>query len=124
MCRILAFVPVLGYLVFVFISPASAQLRPWDSSNDVLVDFSVLDGYRNSGGLGFTNFQRYKPSFKNSLADAPLKRPVSRLIGESDSASELPPISLIAPPGKKLAKPAVKKREIKPAFKQKRSKTA
>ncbi len=124
MCRILAFVPFLVYLVFVFISPASAQLRPWDSSNDVLVDFSVLDGYRNSGRLGFTNFQSYKPSFKNGLIDAPLKRPVSRLIGETDSASKLPPISLIAPPGKKLAKPAVKKKKIKPALKQKRSKPA
>ncbi len=122
MCRILAFVPFLGYLVFVFFSPASAQLRPWDSSNDVLVDFSVLDGYRNSGRLGFTSFQSYKPNFNNSLADAPLKRPVSRLIGETDSASKLPPISLIAPPGKKLAKPAVKKRKIKPALKQKRAK--
>ena len=85
MCRILAFVPFLGYLVFLFSSPASAQLRPWDSSNDVLVDFSVLDGYQNSGRLGFTNFQSYKPSFRNRLADAPLKKPVSRLIGEADS---------------------------------------
>ena len=74
--------------IFVF-SPASAQLRPWDSSNDVLIDFSVLDGYQNSGRLGFTNFQSYKPSFRNRLADAPLKRPVSRLIGEADSASKL-----------------------------------
>ena len=124
MCRILAFIPFLGYLVFVFSSPASAQLRPWDSSNDVLVDFSVLDGYRNSGRLGFTNFQSYKPSFKNSLADAPIKRPVSRLIGETNSTSKLPPISLTAPPSKKLAKPAVRKRQIKPALKQKRAKTA
>ena len=124
MCRILAFVPFLGYLVFLFYSPASAQLRPWDSSNDVLVDFSVLDGYRNSGRLGFTNFQSYKPSFKNSLADAPNKRPVSRLIGETDSTSKLPPISLTAPPSKKLAKPAVRKRKIKPALKQKRARTA
>ena len=124
MCRILAFVPFLGYLVFLFSSPASAQLRPWDSSNDVLVDFSVLDGYQNSGRLGFTNFQSYKPSFRNRLADAPLKKPVSQLIGEADSASKLNPISLVAPPGKKLAKPSVKKRKIKPALKQKQAKPA
>ena len=106
------FCSVLGYLVFLFSSPASAQLRPWDSSNDVLVDFSVLDGYQNSGRLGFTNFQSYKPSFRNRLTDAPLKKPVSRLIGEADSASKLNPISLVAPRGKKLAKPSVKKGKL------------
>jgi len=81
---------------------AEAQLKPWDDSNEVLVDLSVLgDGGAGPGPNAGTGV--FLPSLSGQLLDPPRRTPVSRLLvsrppaAGAVAARELPAVKLISP---------------------------
>jgi len=93
---------IAGAAAFFTASTANAQLKPWDDSNEVLVDLSVLgDG---GGGLGpDAGTGVFLPSLVEELLDPPRRTPASRLLvprppaGGASAQHELPKVKLISP---------------------------
>ncbi len=83
-----------------FANPADAQLKPWDSNNEVMVDLSVL----SDNGVGPTPSGPVAlPSLTGNLLDPPSRMPKSRLLvkrppgARFGSFQDLPRVTLIKP---------------------------
>lgn len=93
---------LLGGFVAILPYSAEAQLRPWNSSNEVLVDLSVL-GQGGGSPASRTAPGVLLPSLSTTVLDPPLRSPVSRLlvprppVGNHVAASNLPRVKLIPP---------------------------
>ena len=69
-------VTIAAVVLIGFVSSASAQLRPWDANNQVMVDLSVL----SDNGVGPSPQGRVSlPSLTGDILDPPSRMPRSRL---------------------------------------------
>lgn len=112
----LTIVAIAVIAVIGLASSAHAQLRPWDSNNEVLVDLSVLgdSGIGPSPASGFVAL----PGLTGDLLDPPSRMPRSRLLVKRPPVAgafadrDLPKVTLKRP-GKSRAKTSKRRRVAK-----------
>ncbi len=98
------------------VNHADAQLRPWNSSNEVLVDMSVLgDNGVGPGPVGSISL----PSLTGEVLDPPSKMPRSRLLATRPPMAgaygevDLPPVKLKKPKRRSSSKKKSRKTRAK-----------
>jgi outer membrane protein OmpA-like peptidoglycan-associated protein len=102
--------------IFGLISPAQAQLRPWDATNQVMVDLSVLGD--NGVGPAPAGGSVMLPSLTGDLLDPPARTPRSRLLVKrppvtgARAVEDLPKVTLKRP-GKAAKKRRIVRRKSK-----------
>jgi outer membrane protein OmpA-like peptidoglycan-associated protein len=101
--------------LFSFIGTANAQLKPWDASNQVKIDLSVL----GDNGVGpMPNGPVALPSLTGDLLDPPSRMPRSRILARSPAGAgagafqDLAPVTLKRP-GKSSNKRTAARRSTK-----------
>jgi len=109
-----------AFAIFSLVSSAQAQLRPWDGTNQVMVDLSVLGD--NGVGPAPAGGSVMLPSLTGDLLDPPARSPRSRLLvkrppaGAAGSVQDLPKVTLRRP-----GKSAKKRRTVRRKSKKPRS---
>ncbi|MBT7266195.1 MAG: OmpA family protein [Rhodospirillaceae bacterium] len=108
-------VTIAAVVLIGFVSSASAQLRPWDANNQVMVDLSVL----SDNGVGPSPQGRVSlPSLTGDILDPPSRMPRSRLLVKRPPVTgarpfqDLPPVTLKRP-GKSSKKRRTARRSSK-----------
>jgi outer membrane protein OmpA-like peptidoglycan-associated protein len=90
-----------AFAIFSLVSSAQAQLRPWDATNQVMVDLSVLSD--NGVGPAPAGGAVMLPSLTGDLLDPPARSPRSRLLvkrppaGAAGTVQDLPKVTLKRP---------------------------
>ncbi len=113
-----AFVILAAIAIIGLASSAQAQLRPWDATNQVMVDLSVLGD--NGVGPAPAGGAIMLPSLTGDLLDPPARTPRSRLLvkrppaGAASTVQDLPRVKLKRPGKSTKKRRTVRRKSKKP----------